>query len=106
MMAVALLSSMRADERVLAEGREERLDDGAGLQDAQEADVELGHLVEEQAHPVERADEDVAAQEVRPAVGQLLQVAVGELADLALVALVDQGQPIARPASTWRSTQM
>ena len=40
---------------------------------------------------------DVAAQEVRPAVGQLLQVAEGELPDLALVALVDQRQPVAAP---------
>ena len=84
-------------ERVLAEGREERLDDGPGLQDAQEPDVELRHLVEEQAHPVERADERVAAQEVRPAVGQLLQVEERELAQFPLVAFVDQGQGVAPP---------
>ena len=84
-------------EGVFAERRKQRLDDGPGLQDAQEPDVELRHLVEEQAHAIERADAHVAAQEVRPAVGQLLQVAEGELPDLAPVALVDEGQAIAQP---------
>ena len=84
-------------EGVFAERRKQRLDDGPGFQDAQEPDVELRHLVEEQAHAIERADAHVAAQEVRPAVGQLLQVAEGELPDLAPVALVDEGQAIAEP---------
>ena len=43
------------EERLVAEGREERLGDGADLEDAQEAEVELGDAVQEQADALARA---------------------------------------------------
>ncbi len=47
------------EQRFGAEGREQRLGDGAHLQDAQEAEVELGDLVHEQADALARLQAEV-----------------------------------------------
>ena len=63
-----------------------------------------GDAVEEEADAIEVAKPE-AAQECRPPVGELHQVAVGEVAELALVVLVDEGQLVAAPGlPTCRST--
>ncbi len=81
-------------QRILAERREERLDHGAELEDAHEADVELGHALQEQAHAIEIPDAE-AAQVRRPTVREPLEVAIGELSQVAVVILVDERELVA-----------
>jgi hypothetical protein len=76
-------------QRVLAERGKEGFHHRSGLQDPHEADVQLRHALEEEAHAVQILDSE-AAKEPCPAVRQEFQLAVGELPEVAVVVLVNQ----------------
>jgi len=82
------------EEGLLAESREKRLHDRPGLQDTHHADVQLGNAVQEYADAVGGVD-PLLGEERGPPVGQLLEVLIGVLPDLAFVVLMDQGLLVA-----------
>ena len=81
-------------QRVLAERREQRLDDGAELEDAHEADIELRDPLQKQADAIEVLEAE-APQESGPPVGEQQKVAIGEMPQVAVVVLVDERQLVA-----------
>jgi hypothetical protein len=54
------------EERFVPKGREERLGNRPDLEDAQQADVQLGNAVQEQADPVARLDAQPAQESAEP----------------------------------------
>ena len=86
------LGVLQADkQRFVAEGREERLGDAADLEDAQEAEVELGDPVHEQADALAGLEAE-AAEEGADGVRGQADVVVGISLFDAGVAFPDQGQ--------------
>ena len=77
-------------QRFVAEGGEQRLRHGARLQDAEEADVQLGHAVHEEADPLAGLNAELA-DKLRDGVGQNAHIIKGEPLLIALVVLPVQG---------------